>query len=985
MKNLNTKYTAERSSSKTGMLLRTIPVFVVLVFVALFASIAFGSEKWMKTNPRINMELSSFITAQSDTLLNILIPASELRHLGVHNSGKWYFPLGNGRVPSFGGSVDPETGEVTTNVFFPKGSGNSYVYTILLWIGGVVGIDTLVSTAADQVSLTGGFELLSAAPLIGGLKRTGNFADDEFVAIYSDTISDPGYNGVPNMYDDQTHVPLGVEIRQESYSWADILYDDFVLIKFTVKNILDKNIKNGWIGFYIDPDIYNFPNAPIGWVDDISGVIDTLIDEGDPTSRLFIPYSFDNNGDPQGNTRWDSASVRGAVSLRLVASSFENPIQNFNWWVPNGNPDIDFGPRLIGTPEDPFREFTGGFTGSPYRQQDKYYMMAHPEIDYDQLFVTVMDSSDGWVPPANPTILIAADSRFMLSFGPFDLPPGDSVWFTVACVVSDSFHVEANDYARYFDPASPGDYRNRLDFSRIIDDHRRIDSVYNSNLLLPKPGPPVGLEIVESLENSIELSWNRCQRPDIYGYNVYVRDTTISNKWHRASPLPIIDTTFIFSGAQPTHNLMFSVSALDTFGRESEIAFYREITFGRPLPPANLNVQTEDGIPVLSWEPPSDTGLYAYYIYRSRWQEAYTLYDSTASLIFNDVDVESGVSYRYYLKVKNILGLESIPSNEVTFLYMAMDEGILFVNANMENGPQIDAYRKEYVMELMRNVNAGIDVTYQEIWMEGIHLSKISHYESVIIDVEKGGVTLSNSDLDSLAIYLANGGNVMFIMPNVSQLNLGMYQILTVRYGDGDFFHDYLFLDSVLVNRIAFQDGAIIGDLVGSLSEIGEYPNLIADTQKLLTSTIPIQGYIPISGCLFPGETNAETIYRYNSSYPDSVMHNQINGIRYSGDDYRFVLFNFPLSLMSYPDHIEAFRQGLRDLGLDIDCGDVNTDKRVNVSDAVYILNYLYRGGAAPDFRKADVDCNDLVELGDVVIFINRIFRNGYALSCCQN
>lgn len=979
-------YMKTSSSSNRRTLLRIIPILICLVFMLLFTSVSFGSDMWMKTNPLDKLGLSASSNSQSDTLLSILIPASDLRQLGVHNSGAWYFPISNGRVPSFAGaSFDPETGEVTSNVFFPKGTNNSYAYTLLLWVGGVVGIDTLVSTAADQVNLNSGYELLPADPLQGGIYRTGNFADDEFVAMYSDTIDDQGYTGIPNQFDDPFHVPLGIEIKQESYSWADKQFDNFVILKFTLKNILDKDIRNGWAGLYIDPDIYNLVTIGTGYNDDVSGIIDTLIDPNDPASRLFIPYSFDNNGDPvAGNNRWDSASVKGAISLRLVASSFENPIQNFNWWIP-GFPDNDFGPRMIGTPEDPYREFTGGYSGSPYRQQDKYYMMAHTEIDYDQLMVTVIDSSDGWIPPEIPENFTAADSRFLLSFGPFDLFPGDSAWFTIACVVSDSFHVLPDDYARYYDPDSPDDYRSRLDFSRIIDDHRKVDSVYSSDYLLPKPGPPVGLEIVESLENSIKLSWNRCQRPDIYGYNIYVRDTTISNKWNRSTLNPIEDTVYIFTGAHLKHNLMFSVSAIDTAGRESKIAFYREITYGRPLPPKNLMIQLEDKIPVLSWEPPSDTGLYVYYIYRSELQEAYALNDSTVSLTYSDLTVESGISYRYYVIAKNILELESSPSDEVSFLYMARDEGVLFVNTNIEQAPQIDAYREEYVMDLMRNINAGIDVHYLKTWAEVISLGRLSRYESVIIDVEKGGMSLSDAEMEVLSVYLSNGGNVMFILPNASQLNPAMNQILTVRFDSGDFFHDYLFLDSAFVNGIVFQDGAIIGDLVGSLSETAEYPNLLSDTQKLLTSAIPIEGYIPISGCLFPKVTEVETIYRYNSSYPDSVMHNQINGIRYSGDDYRFVLLNFPLSLMSYPIQYEAFRQGLRDLGVDVDCGDANNDQRVNVSDAVYILSYLYLGGPAPELSKSDLDCSGVVELADAMILINRIFRGGNTLSCCQN
>jgi hypothetical protein len=61
-------------------------------------------------------------------------------------------------------------------------------------------------------------------------------------------------------------------------------------------------------------------------------------------------------------------------------------------------------------------------------------------------------------------------------------------------------------------------------------------------------------------------------------------------------------------------------------------------------------------------------------------------------------------------------------------------------------------------------------------------------------------------------------------------------------------------------------------------------------------------------------------------------------------------------------------------------CGDVNGDKNLNVSDVIYLINYLFKGGPIPNPLEAgDVNCDGKVSVSDVIYLINYIFKGGPA------
>lgn len=61
-------------------------------------------------------------------------------------------------------------------------------------------------------------------------------------------------------------------------------------------------------------------------------------------------------------------------------------------------------------------------------------------------------------------------------------------------------------------------------------------------------------------------------------------------------------------------------------------------------------------------------------------------------------------------------------------------------------------------------------------------------------------------------------------------------------------------------------------------------------------------------------------------------------------------------------------------------CGDANGDGLVNITDAVFLITYIFNGGPAPDpLESGDCDCDELVNISDAVYLIQYIFSSGPA------
>jgi hypothetical protein len=66
--------------------------------------------------------------------------------------------------------------------------------------------------------------------------------------------------------------------------------------------------------------------------------------------------------------------------------------------------------------------------------------------------------------------------------------------------------------------------------------------------------------------------------------------------------------------------------------------------------------------------------------------------------------------------------------------------------------------------------------------------------------------------------------------------------------------------------------------------------------------------------------------------------------------------------------------------------GDLNQDGSITVSDVVYFINYLFKGGSPPGYLpSADTNTDCEIDVSDLIYFINYLFKSGSPpwMGCC--
>ncbi|MCK4858486.1 MAG: hypothetical protein KAT58_10990, partial [candidate division Zixibacteria bacterium] len=408
-------------------------------------------------------------------------PCSELR---VHRVGNILLSVTNYGI--FGNQAepieDPETGLPAPSCQYPAGSGVEYLFQGALWIGAIVGQDTLCSTGHDGWQHV--FEMWPDACDNGGgmIKRSTrktDFAYDpdaiseaDYIAVYMDTLTDEAYVS-PNPDDGRPHVPLGIEITQKSYSWSYSYAEDFILIDFLLRNIGRAEIKKAFIGIYIDADVYH-PTISNGFQDDICGFLQTFPSpagcaEYPLEDTVNVAWIADENGDPTaegGVLAFNEKSAIAVTGTRVVRTPNPELELSFNWWVSQGDASLDWGPIRVENDRD---LGTGGL-GTPAGDPNKYFFMVNKEFDYDQLWSAIDFTADGWLPPntaIGTDLANGYDTRYLLSFGPFDIAIGDSLPITLAYIGGDHFHVNPDDFKKYFNAENPQVFHEKLGFEDL--------------------------------------------------------------------------------------------------------------------------------------------------------------------------------------------------------------------------------------------------------------------------------------------------------------------------------------------------------------------------------------------------------------------------------------------------------------------------------------------------------------------------------------
>ena len=118
-----------------------------------------------------------------------------------------------------------------------------------------------------------------------------------------------------------------------------------------------------------------------------------------------------------------------------------------------------------------------------------------------------------------------------------------------------------------------GDLAEFCDFSYTT----RVARVNAATLwsLAQAPGTPTGVQIVATqLTNDTTLRWSRGSEPDLAGYEVLWRETTVA-EWTHVIPVGDVTTATIDLAKDNAH---FGVRAVDRDGHHSPVAYPQPVT-----------------------------------------------------------------------------------------------------------------------------------------------------------------------------------------------------------------------------------------------------------------------------------------------------------------------------------------------------------------------------------------------------------------------
>ncbi len=127
------------------------------------------------------------------------------------------------------------------------------------------------------------------------------------------------------------------------------------------------------------------------------------------------------------------------------------------------------------------------------------------------------------------------------------------------------------------------------------------------------------------------------------------------------------------------------------------------------------------------------------------------------------------------------------------------------------------------------------------------------------------------------------------------------------------------------------------------------------------------------------GGTAPYTFQLMSGSLPTGLSLNTANGI-ISGTPADSGTFSVSIRATGTTGGSETEQISFRIAPVPFIIGDANHSGAVNISDAVYIINYIFGGGPEPIPGPAgDADCSSIINISDAVYLINYIFSGGPA------
>ena len=238
------------------------------------------------------------------------------------------------------------------------------------------------------------------------------------------------------------------------------------------------------------------------------------------------------------------------------------------------------------------------------------------------------------------------------------------------------------------------------------------------------------------------------------------------------------------------------------------------------------------------------------------------------------------------------------------------------------------------------------DFHYTVIFTEG----KIQYK---CVRISDGGVKFDTTVYDT-NMHIGQSQEIKFMVYTTTINDTWMDNLLVTAFYtlafDTLFFFAYSPVDLIVTDPV--------GDSIGI--DFNTIPDATYDTTN-------DQDKVTIPGPLL-GEYTVEV-----KREPDADTGHYSLAIKLDGNEDKPLAQNFPIPP---PDQVDSYTYPV----IEYLRGDANMDKKTSVSDVIFLINYLFKGGPAPiPEYLGDVNCDGKVTVSDVVYLINYLFKGGPA------
>ncbi len=374
--------------------------------------------------------------------------------------------------------------------------------------------------------------------------------------------------------------------------------------------------------------------------------------------------------------------------------------------------------------------------------------------------------------------------------------------------------------------------------------------------------------------------------------------------------------TFSFESPGKVNEHLFEVKAIDNDGGEDPSPPQRHFWTSQNLPPeTELLAGPAEGSSVFSLSAPTETWKGIEFQFKGTDKDGtitgfqYTIDDTIhwkfiSSNSVRITGVSAGNHIFYVRAVDDAQGIDPTPiKRSFKAVLSTMNKGILVVDETRDGpgvaGAPSDAQVDSFYQHILTSNGKTFD--QWDISQQGSPSAQdIAPYSLIIWHADDRVEQLIKPSLDLLKSYLDVGGSLWIVGWRVLPEIDDFVGTAPYSYKPTDFGRVYFHLSSY------DEQGAL--DFVGGSGLIG-YPNIDVDVAKLPAS---FGGTLNMIGVVQPND--AETILTFRST-SSTNFHGKPCAVRYSGKNYKVVVFAFPFYFMNETQAAALTAKVLSDLG----------------------------------------------------------------------